>query len=239
MALIKFNCVGIWNLKVPPKVKNLIWRTCRGCLPTRVRLLDKGVVCPTNCVSCDSDHEHLLHVFFDCPFAIQVWNRIGLWGSVQHALSHTASATDAIFSLLENLSVELSQRLSTVMWSLWKHRNIRVWDNVTETSAVVVDRARNMVTDWQLANTLDVRASTPHPQHASDVNTGASTSHQHDRVSWHPPCQVDTNAISTRLSLLTITVQALAFVFVTRKVFLSWPGLSHIRVLFRWMWEKL
>jgi len=31
----------IWRLKVTPKVKNLIWRMCRGCLPTRVRLQDK------------------------------------------------------------------------------------------------------------------------------------------------------------------------------------------------------
>lgn len=88
---------GIWNLKVPPKVKNLLWRMCRGCLPTRVRLLDKGVVCPTNCASCDSNHEDLLHVFFACPFALQVWNRTGLWGSISHALSHTASTMDAIF----------------------------------------------------------------------------------------------------------------------------------------------
>jgi len=39
------RCAGywssIWKLKVPPKVKNLVWRMCRGCLPTRVRLLDK------------------------------------------------------------------------------------------------------------------------------------------------------------------------------------------------------
>jgi len=188
---------GIWNLKVPPKVKNLLWRMCRGCLPTRVCLLDKGVVCPTNCASCDFTHEDLLHVFFDCPFAIQVWNRTGLWGSVHHALSHTASAPDAIFSLLENLSTELSQRLSTVLWSLWKHRNIRVWENVTETSVVVVERARNMVTDWQLANTPDVRASTPHLQRALAVNTEASPSHQHDRISWQPPmpgrykCNID------------------------------------------------
>ena len=81
---------------------------------------------------------------------------------MQHALSHTASVTDAIFSLLENLSAELSQCLSTVVWSLWKHYNIRVWDNVTKTSVVVVERARNMVTDWQLANALDVLASTSH-----------------------------------------------------------------------------
>jgi len=28
------NWSGIWRLKVPPKVKNLVWRMCRGCLPT-------------------------------------------------------------------------------------------------------------------------------------------------------------------------------------------------------------
>ena len=66
---------GIWNLKVPPKVKNLIWRMCRGCLLTCVCLLDKGVTCPTNCANCDSNHEDLMPVFFACSFAIQVWNR--------------------------------------------------------------------------------------------------------------------------------------------------------------------
>lgn len=32
----------IWRLKVPPKVKNLVWRMCRSCLPTWVTLHDKG-----------------------------------------------------------------------------------------------------------------------------------------------------------------------------------------------------
>lgn len=63
---------GIWKLKVPPKVKNLVWCICRGCLPTRVRHFDKGVQCPTNCVSCPSNHEDMSHIFFECPFAIHV-----------------------------------------------------------------------------------------------------------------------------------------------------------------------
>ena len=49
----------------------------------------------------------------------------------------------AIFSLLETLSVELAQHMSSVIWSLWKHRNLRVWDDFTETSATVVERASN------------------------------------------------------------------------------------------------
>jgi len=45
----------------------------------------------------------------------------------------------AIFSLLENLLDELSQRLTTVIWSIRKHHNLRVWEDVTETSAMVVE----------------------------------------------------------------------------------------------------
>jgi len=37
------------------------------------------------------------------------------------------------------LSVELAQGLLIVLWSIWKHRNLRVWDDATETSATVVE----------------------------------------------------------------------------------------------------
>ncbi|KAI5441836.1 hypothetical protein KIW84_011044 [Lathyrus oleraceus] len=29
---------SLWNIKAPPKVKHLLWRICKGCLPTRDRL---------------------------------------------------------------------------------------------------------------------------------------------------------------------------------------------------------
>jgi len=79
------------------------------------------------------------------------------------------------------LSVDLTQRLSSVIWSIWKHRNFRVWDDVIETSATVVDRAINMVANWQLANAPDVLASRSNHQ-----PTTASTSQQH-RITWQPP----------------------------------------------------
>jgi hypothetical protein len=152
-----------------------------------VHLLDKGVTCPTNCASCDSEHEDFAHVFFSCPFAIQVWNRTGLWGSIQHALSTTMSATDAIFSLLQNLSAYLSQRLTTIIWSIWKHRNFRIWDDVTETSATVVVRARNMVVDWQLANEPDATVTTTHNPSSLTHSGGPSTSGVHNGSHWQPP----------------------------------------------------
>nr|ABN08869.1 Polynucleotidyl transferase, Ribonuclease H fold [Medicago truncatula] len=65
--------------QVPPKIENLVWRICRGVLPTRIRLQDKGVQCRTNCVSCEHQAEDIDHVFFHCPFAVQAWNSARLW----------------------------------------------------------------------------------------------------------------------------------------------------------------
>jgi hypothetical protein len=63
---------GIWRLKVPPKIKNLMWRMCRNVIPTRRRLQDKGVQCPLTCVVCNGPEEDLDHICFTCPFSVQV-----------------------------------------------------------------------------------------------------------------------------------------------------------------------
>ena len=63
------GCDSIWRLKVPLKVKNLLWRVCRGYLRTRARLLDKGVNCTSLCGFSDEKYEDMTHVLFDCPRA--------------------------------------------------------------------------------------------------------------------------------------------------------------------------
>jgi hypothetical protein len=80
---------------------------CRGCLPTRVRLQDKGVSCPTNCANCNYDSEDLNHLLFECPFAIQVWNDAGVWNDVQQAAIYTDTTANSIFHILQNLPKDI------------------------------------------------------------------------------------------------------------------------------------
>lgn len=167
------NWRDIWRLKVPPKVKHLIWRMCRGCLLTRIRLQDKGVSCPTRCVRCTSEHEDLNHIFFKCPFGIQVWNAAGLWFDVQHAAIHNDTATAAIFYLLEHCPINFKQRFTALCWSLWKHRNLKVWEDVDELSAHVVDRARVLINDWHAANFLSTE--TPIQAGAAQLQSSLGT----------------------------------------------------------------
>jgi hypothetical protein len=47
----------LWNIRAPPKAKNLLWRINKGCLPTRLRLQDKRVTCPLLCSICNQEIE--------------------------------------------------------------------------------------------------------------------------------------------------------------------------------------
>ncbi|GAU25702.1 hypothetical protein TSUD_216310 [Trifolium subterraneum] len=64
----RHGIVGNWNIiwreKIPPKVKNLMWRIGRNILPTRARLINRGVQCPVNCALCNNNDEDIMHVFF-------------------------------------------------------------------------------------------------------------------------------------------------------------------------------
>jgi len=115
-------------------------------------LQDKCVSCPTQCASCDSDFEDLNQLLFECPFSIQVWQSAGIWFDIQNSAIHTDSAVNSIFYLLENLPPNIQQRVGTICWRLWKHRNLKIWEDVTENSAQVVDRARQLLEEWQDAN---------------------------------------------------------------------------------------
>jgi len=91
-------------------------------------------------------------------------------------VTSSPSAIEAIFALLQSLSVTLSQRLAAIFWSLWKHMNIKVWEDITETCATVMERARSLSDDWQLANGPAAAnlTATPAGTHIAVVNTAPS-----------------------------------------------------------------
>jgi len=122
------NWGNIWKLKVPSKVKNLIWRICRGCLTTRARLLDKGVNCTSLCAMCDESYEDTSHVFFDCPRARNVWQHSLLSSKVVSVMQNSNTAAEIIFTLLHELPSGQAEQFATLLWSVWKTCNLRVWE---------------------------------------------------------------------------------------------------------------
>lgn len=94
---------------------------CRGCLPTRMRLQDKDVQCPTHCVSCDSGQEDMAHLFFYYSSAVQAWRLLGLWSDIQNIISTDVPVADMIFTLLETLPTKHKHVFAAMVWSIWSH----------------------------------------------------------------------------------------------------------------------
>lgn len=121
--------------------------------------------------------EDLAHVFFHCPFAVQTWQVAGLWHTVMTEIQQSISAEAAIFSLLQTLHNELQQRFAAVLWSLWKHRNNKLWQNENETAAQVIFRAQNLMEGWVSVNTTSTHSSVSHgsraDQHRQSVQANA------------------------------------------------------------------
>lgn len=53
-----------------------------------------------------------------------------------------------IFNLVESLPTKQKQTFAAMVWSIWKHQNLKVWEDKTETAATVVDRVGVMISDW-------------------------------------------------------------------------------------------
>ena len=143
---------GIWRLKVPLKVKNLVWRICRDCFPTRVKLRNKGVNCPSDCVRCDDSHEDSYHIFFHCPIAVNIWQTSNIWHLITPSLNQFDNAPDILFNLLQKLSAAQIENIVTIIWSIWKARNLKLWQQVSDSTVTILERAKHLLTGWRNAN---------------------------------------------------------------------------------------
>jgi hypothetical protein len=68
---------------------------------------------------------------------------------VQRACTPFVCAVDSIFTLVQDLSHDESQRFAALLWSLWKHRNLKLWQGVSETVAQVAHPTTSVVCDLE------------------------------------------------------------------------------------------
>lgn len=133
----------IWRLQVPHKVKIFIWRFCRNNVPVRNRLKSKAVSVPILCPMCNSDVEHLLHIFFDCPFASNCWQVVGS----QYDMLVVDSAPSWLLNKMESASLDEMHKVCTVLWGIWFWRNKRVWEEKVVTPNIAMENSFKSVQD--------------------------------------------------------------------------------------------
>ncbi|GAU50754.1 hypothetical protein TSUD_272690 [Trifolium subterraneum] len=126
------NWNGIWKAQAPHKARHLLWRLCRGCLPTRCRLLERRVQCNLNCPVCDVETEDELHIFFWC-----------------------AVARDSC-----NENSDTVGRVAMLLWSIWHNHNDKLWNDNVQTPRHIGRYDFDAWNDWYLVHKLQSNSGT-------------------------------------------------------------------------------
>jgi len=64
----------IWSKDIPPSKSIMVWRLMLDKLPTDDNLTLRGCSFPSMCSLCFKTNETAFHLFFECPFAVNLWN---------------------------------------------------------------------------------------------------------------------------------------------------------------------
>ncbi|GAU45948.1 hypothetical protein TSUD_238520 [Trifolium subterraneum] len=152
----KYHVVGnwncIWKAQAPHKARHLLWRLCRGCLPTCSRLLERRVECTLNCPVCDEEIEDELHIFFRCAVARDSWSAAGLSSVLHNAMYQQTNAMDRIFAVCSNESSDTIGRVAMLLWCIWHNLHKLRRNNVSGTTKADLVRWEKPALDWVKCN---------------------------------------------------------------------------------------
>lgn len=70
---------GVWSLRVPNKVKNLMWRASKNSIPIELNLLRRAIIVDPLCDRCKSEAESPLHALWLCNELDLVWTSSAKW----------------------------------------------------------------------------------------------------------------------------------------------------------------
>ncbi|KAM1476266.1 hypothetical protein ACFXTO_038265 [Malus domestica] len=129
---------AIWQAGVPPKVRNMIWRTCQDIFPTKENLSKRRVGSDSLCVLCSGKPKIVVHVLKDCSFARATWFATPC--SLLVDFVPYASIKEWFMLLLQNHHLDFNF-MCVMVWHLWQERNYRIWKGNHGSLAMVAQRA--------------------------------------------------------------------------------------------------
>ena len=143
----------LWHLQLPNKISNLVWRLCKGCLPTPMALASKHVDIDVRCPWCHSEIETDVHIMFLCDFARTEWLTTRVNHLVQCKMNE--SPCQIFTRAFENGTREQCVEIAMICWSLRNRMNRWVWERINGSVFGVRHSAINFLAEWKEAQVRD------------------------------------------------------------------------------------
>ena len=109
----------MWALKVPQKLKNLLWRASRNAMPAKENLVRRTIIDNPFCDRCHQSPESPLHALWLCTELDGVWADATLWG-FRGSTAFQDFRELLSWMMTRGRDVEL---FSYMVWAVWTQRN--------------------------------------------------------------------------------------------------------------------
>jgi len=144
----------IWNLKISPRTKLLLWKVGQYALPVGLNLTHRHITESAKCPFCDDD-ESVLHLLFKCPFAQKIWSLAPFKSPL--ICTSILSVTEGIASSSKAICLPPSGlgggRLSPwLFWTIWSSRNQLIFNKKQTLAEDAYLLAITRAKEWQSAN---------------------------------------------------------------------------------------
>ncbi|KAL0007018.1 hypothetical protein SO802_008520 [Lithocarpus litseifolius] len=135
---------AFWNLLVPSKVKNLVWRATKNSFPSKDNLVRRKIIQDGCCDAPREYTEDVKHTLYSYPKLDELWQKVPQWN--HENLKRAMNFVDLIGTVFaENREPTL---FATVVWALWTRRNnLRMRKNA-ENLVHLLQWARERVSDF-------------------------------------------------------------------------------------------
>jgi len=109
----------VWSKDIPPSKSLLAWRLMHDKLPTYDNLAMRGCSLPSMCSLCMLNTKTSFHLFFQCPYAINIWR---CFASILNCSLHFQTKQD-IWSLCDRnrnpCKLAISYALINIINAIW------------------------------------------------------------------------------------------------------------------------
>ncbi|CAJ2629383.1 unnamed protein product [Trifolium pratense] len=86
-----------------------------------------------------------------------------------------------------------SARLAVITWSIWKHCNMKLWNNVTETKEQILNRADHLLENWRAAKNTQKTNNAAEAETAAVMPESRVELHKQEQAGmrWRYKCNID------------------------------------------------
>jgi len=136
------------NIPIPLKVFILAWRLLRDRLPTKLNLLNRGIIYVED-ISCSAGYgqvESVKHLFLHCDTFCTLWHQVRSWIGVsgvdhQRLCAHFVQFTNYLGGLRTRRSF-LQLLWFLCVWFVWNKRNNILFNNFQTSITEIMDKVK-------------------------------------------------------------------------------------------------